>query len=416
MTPAIYAIATMDTKGFELDYLAQTARADGCPVVTVDVGTRDSPQVAPGISRETVAACHPGGTQAVLGLADRGTAITAMSQALTTFLSRQHSLGALSGAVGLGGSGGTALIAPALRALPIGVPKMLVSTVASGNTAAYVGHSDLVLMPSVVDVAGLNVVSRRILGNAAHALAGMASHPLTSASRRPTVGLTMFGVTSPCVTAVRRRLEDEGFECLVFHATGTGGQTMEQLVADGLIGAVIDITTTEVADEIVGGIFPAGPRRFEAILAAGIPYVMSLGALDMVNFAAYDTVPERFRGRRLHVHNAQITLMCTDVEENRLCARWIAGKINRSHAALTLVIPERSTSLLSAAGQPFHDREADAALIDELVRTVAATPSRRIVRCDLDLNDPAFADALIDAFHAVLPAGQANRTSSGPMP
>jgi uncharacterized protein (UPF0261 family) len=226
----------------------------------------------------------------------------------------------------------------------------------------------------------------------------------------------MFGVTSPCVTAVRRRLEDEGFECLVFHATGTGGQTMEQLVADGLIGAVIDITTTEVADEIVGGIFPAGPRRFEAILAAGIPYVMSLGALDMVNFAAYDTVPERFRGRRLHVHNAQITLMRTDVEENRLCARWIAGKINRSHAALTLVIPERSTSLLSAAGQPFHDREADAALIDELVRTVAATPSRRIVRCDLDLNDPAFADALIDAFHAVLPAGQANRTSSGPMP
>jgi uncharacterized protein (UPF0261 family) len=281
------------------------------------------------------------------------------------------------------------------------VPKLLVSTVASGNTAPYVGNSDLVMMPAVVDVAGLNRVSRRVLGNAAHAIAAMAGQAVQAVSGKPTVGLTMFGVTTPCVNRVRTQLEAAGYECLVFHATGTGGQTMEQLVADGLIGAVIDITTTEVADEVVGGIFPAGPRRFEAIISAGIPYVMSLGALDMVNFGARATVPERFAGRRLHVHNPQITLMRTTPDENRACARWMAAKINRSTAPLTLLMPERSTSLLSAAGQPFHDPAADRALLDELERLVLPAPTRRLVRLPLDLNDPAFADALVAAFTAL---------------
>lgn len=416
MPAAIHCIATMDSKGHELAFLAAAARAAGAAVVTVDVGTKDAPQVAPDITREVVADCHPGGRAAVLGLTDRGAAIAAMAEALTHFLRRRHVAGAVAGAVGLGGTGGTALIAPALRALPIGVPKLLVSTVASGNTAAYVGHSDLVLMPAVVDVAGLNRVSRRVLANAAHAVAGMTRSAPAPEAGKPTVGLTMFGVTTPCVTAVRQRLEAEGYECLVFHATGTGGQTMEQLVADGLIGAVLDITTTEVADEVVGGIFRAGPRRFDAIAERGVPCVMSLGALDMVNFGARDSVPPQFADRRLHVHNPQITLMRTTPEENRACARWMAAKLNRTTAPFALLMPERSTSLLSAAGQPFHDPAADAALIDELERTVQATPQRRLARLPHDLNDPAFADALIAAFHEVVAAAGPHRHAAGRTP
>jgi uncharacterized protein (UPF0261 family) len=416
MPPVIHAIATMDSKGVELDFLARTARAAGASVVTVDVGTKDAPQLAPDISRETVADCHPGGRAAVLGCSDRGAAISAMGEALTVFMRRRQEAGLVSGAVGLGGTGGTALIAPALRALPIGVPKLLVSTVASGNTAPYVGTSDLVLMPAVVDVAGLNRVSRRVLGNAAHAISGMVGQAVQAASGKPTVGLTMFGVTTPCVNRVRAQLEEAGYECLVFHATGTGGATMEQLVADGLIGAVIDITTTEVADEVVGGIFPAGPRRFEAIFSAGIPYVMSLGALDMVNFGARATVPERFAGRRLHVHNPQITLMRTTPDENRACARWMAAKINRSTAPVTLLMPERSTSALSAAGAPFHDPAADRALFDELERLVVPTPTRRLVRLPLDLNDPAFADALVAAFTAVAASSNTLHFGTGRQP
>ena len=215
------------------------------------------------------------------------------------------------GVIGIGGSGGTALITVAMRALPIGLPKLMVSTVASGNTAAYVGFSDITMMPSVVDIAGINAISRRVLGNAAAAMAGMVQTRLPFVDEKPTLGMTMFGVTTPCVTAVRESLESRGFDCLVFHATGTGGQAMEKLVEAGLIQGVLDITTTEVADEVVGGILPCGPHRFEAILNAKVPFVLSLGALDMVNFGARDTVPERFRGRLLHVHNAQVTLMRT---------------------------------------------------------------------------------------------------------
>jgi uncharacterized protein (UPF0261 family) len=398
VTPSLYAIATMDSKGRELAHLADCARAAGVAVTLVDVGTKDPAQVAPDITRDTVAACHPRGRDAVLGSNDRGTAVAAMSEALVAFLRRQHAAGAISGAVGLGGTGGTALIAPALRALPIGMPKLLVSTVASGNTAPYVGASDLILMPAVVDVAGLNQVSRRILANAAHAIAGMVGRAAPAYAGKPTLGLTMFGVTTPCVTAVREQLERAGFDCLVFHATGTGGQAMEQLVADGLIGGVLDITTTEVADEIAGGIFPAGPARFDAILARGIPYVLSLGALDMVNFGARDSVPARYRERKLHAHNQQITLMRTTPEENRACARWIAAKLNRSTSPLTVLVPERGVSLLDAPGQPFHDPVADAALFDELERVLVQTPTRRLVRLPLAINDPAFAAALVAAF------------------
>jgi uncharacterized protein (UPF0261 family) len=400
MPSAVYAVATMDTKGHELAYVAQCLRAAGIAAATVDVGTKDPPQVAPDISRERVAATRPD----ALGQTDRAAAVTAMSMALVDFLQTEHAAGKVSGVIGLGGSGGTALIAPALRSLPIGLPKLLVSTVASGNTAPYVGCCDVMLLPSVVDVAGLNRVSRRVLANAAHAMAGMVAHPAPPTGEKPTLGMTMFGVTTPCVTAVRQQLEAEGYDCLVFHATGTGGQAMEKLVASGLIGGVLDITTTEVADEVVGGVMRAGPERFDVILERGIPYVMSLGALDMVNFGARDTVPPQFQNRKLHVHNAQVTLMRTTPEQNRLCACWIANKINRSQAPLVLLIPERGVSLLDAPGQPFYDPEADRALFEELETRVVRTPTRRIQRVPRHINDPEFASALLAAFWELRPA------------
>jgi uncharacterized protein (UPF0261 family) len=399
MPGAVYAVATMDTKGHELAFVAERVRAAGVPAVTVDVGVKDAPTAPPDVPRDRVAACHPRGAGAVLGHADRGQAVTAMGEALVEFLTREHAAGKVAGVIGLGGSGGTALIAPALRALPIGLPKLLVSTVASGQTAQYVGCCDIALMPSVVDVAGLNSVSRQVLANAAHAIAGMAGREAAGGSDRRAVGLTMFGVTTPCVTAVREMLEAKGYDVLTFHATGTGGQAMEKLVESGLITGVLDITTTEVADEVVGGVFPAGPARFDAILARGVPYVLSLGALDMVNFGPRDTVPPQFRDRKLHVHNAQVTLMRTTPDENRQFARWIAAKLNRSTAPLVLLIPEKGVSAIDAPGQPFHDPDADRALFDELEAAIEQTPARQVRRLPLHVNDPEFARALVGAFY-----------------
>lgn len=411
----VYAIATMDTKGTELAFVAQNLVGAGVPAVTVDVGTRAQPAVPADIDREQVAACHPDGARAVLDQTDRGRAVGAMGVALEAFLLREHAAARVAGVIGLGGTGGTALISPAMRALPIGLPKVMVSTVAGGNVAAYVGSSDLVMFPSIVDVAGLNSVSRQILANAAHAVAGMVSRKVSSAGDRPAIGMTMFGVTTRCVDAVRVALEAAGMDCLVFHATGTGGRTMEKLVEAGLIRGVLDITTTEVADEVVGGVFPAGPDRFDTILAAGIPYVMSVGALDMVNFGARDTVPEKFRNRRLHVHNPQVTLMRTTEEENRQFARWIAGKLNRSNAPFTLLIPERGVSALDAPGQPFHDPAATQALFDELESSVQQTPTKVIRRLPLHINDPSFAEALVKAFQDLWQIEQTkSRTARGP--
>jgi uncharacterized protein (UPF0261 family) len=406
MTPSVYAIATMDTKGHELAFVAGRLRAAGIAVVTVDVGTKESPVVRADIDRSTVAGCHPieGTCEASLSHSDRGSAITAMSQALECYLHREHQSGRVRGVIGIGGSGGTAIITQAMRALPVGVPKIMVSTLASGNTAAYVGLSDITMMPSVVDIAGLNAVSRRVLGNAAGAMAGMVEHQVPPTGDKPTMAMTMFGVTTTCVTAARLELEARGFDCLVFHATGTGGQAMEKLVEARLIQGVIDITTTEVADQVVGGILPCGTDRFDAILEARIPYVISLGALDMVNFGAIETVPQRFRDRRLHVHNAHVTLMRTTPDENRACARWIAAKLNRLSSPFQILIPENGVSALDAPGQPFHDPRADAALFDELEATVLTGRERVIRRLPLHINDPEFARELVEAFLARYPA------------
>jgi uncharacterized protein (UPF0261 family) len=390
----------MDTKGHELAYVAERLRALGIAVSTVDVGTKEPPVVAPDVTRDMVANCHPttaGRTVALAG-PDRGEAITAMGEALTNFILREYQAGRVAGVIGIGGSGNTALITCAMRALPIGLPKVMVSTIASGNVAPYVGTSDIFMMYPVVDIAGLNAVSRRVLGNAAHALAGMSEHPIPASGEKRTVAMTMFGVTTPCVTAVREALEAQGFDGLVFHATGTGGRAMEKLVDAGLVRGVLDITTTEVADEIVGGILPAGPHRFDAILRAKIPYVLSLGALDMVNFGAIESVPERFRHRKLHVHNAQVTLMRTTTEENRRFARWIAAKLSRAEAPFTLLIPEGGVSALDTYGQPFFDPEADAALFEELESAIEPGPGRTIRRVPFNINDPAFAWALIESY------------------
>jgi uncharacterized protein (UPF0261 family) len=411
MTPSVYAVATMDTKGIELAFIADRLRALGVRVKTVDVGTMSPPSALPEIDRAAVARHHPDAhtRQAMAQATDRGQAIGAMSAALEHFLADQHRRGDVAGVIGIGGSGGTALITPAMRALPIGLPKLMVSTVASGNTAPYVGASDITMMYSVVDVAGLNSVSRRILGNAAHAMAGMVRHAVPDETERATLGLTMFGVTTPCVTEVRRALEDQGYDCLVFHATGTGGAAMERLVQAGLIRGVLDLTTTEVADFLVGGVFPCGADRFERILEAEVPYVVSLGALDMVNFGAMPTVPEAFRQRRLHVHNAQVTLMRTTPPENREFARWIAAKLNRSVAPVVVLIPEKGVSALDAEGQPFHDPEADEALFLELETALQQTDRRRIVRVPSHLNEPEFARHVVRCFRELVQGGGPRR-------
>lgn len=399
--PAVYCLATMDTKGEEIAFVAERLRAAGVAVRTVDLGTAAPPSVQPDVARDRVLA------GATLPRGDRGQAVTAMSAALVRFLTAEHAAGRVLGAIGLGGSGGTALIAPALRALPIGLPKLVVSTVASGDTAPYIGTSDLLLVPSVVDVAGLNRVSRRVLANAAHALAGMVRNTIPAAGDRPCVGLTMFGVTTPCVTAVRTALEAAGFDGLVFHATGTGGRAMESLVRAGLITGVLDLTTTEVADRVAGGIWPCHDDRFAAALEARVPHVLSLGACDMVNFGARDTVPERFRARRLHVHNAQVTLMRTTPEENRAIARFIAERLNRATAPWTLLIPEGGVSMLDAPGQPFHDPEADAALFTELEARLVPASGRQVRRLPLHINDPAFAAAAVASFLSLTGAAHA---------
>lgn len=398
---SVYAVATMDTKGQEAAFVARCIAAAGARAVTVDVSTASVPQVSPDIDRQRVASCHAQGATAVLGLTDRGAAVTAMSQALVSFLVSEHQAGRVAGVIGLGGTGGTALITPALRALPIGLPKLMVSTVASGDTSRYVGGCDITMMHSVVDVAGINRISRQVLANAAHAIAGMVTHRPPSTDERPTIGMTMFGVTTPCVNAVRNTLESRGYDCLVFHATGAGGRAMEHLVASGLINAVLDITTTEVADEVVGGVFPAGPERFDAILKARMPYVLSLGALDMVNFGARDTVPPHFAARKLHVHNANVTLMRTTPQENRQFAQWITRKLNQSTAPLIMLVPERGVSTIDAPGQPFFDPEADAALFDELNANWKHAPGRVLRRLPMHINDPAFAEALVAALGEV---------------
>ena len=398
-----YVCGTLDTKGPELHYLADCLRRANLSVSVVDVSTAatgSSAQRAADVPAAEVAGYHPEGASAVLGVADRGGAIAAMSIALAHYIGTRTDLG---GIIGAGGSGGTALLAPAMRALAVGVPKLLVSTVAAGNIAAYVGGSDLCMMPAVADLQGLNRISRRVLGNAAHALAGMMQNALPAApAEKPALGLTMFGVTTPCVQQVSALLADR-YDCIVFHATGSGGRSMEKLVESRLVAGVLDITTTEVADLLMGGVFPADETRFEAVIRTRIPCVLSCGALDMVNFGPMATVPERYRSRRLYVHNPQVTLMRTTPEENVLMAKWIAERVNRMEGKTRFLIPEGGVSAIDVPGQPFHDPAADRALFDTFATHIRVSDNRRLLRLPHAINDPAFAQALVGAFHEISP-------------
>ena len=393
---AAYVAGTFDTKGRELFFLRQCLERLGLRVVTVDLATSGKPSPASVHPRE-VARHHPQGEGAVFS-GDRGGAVSAMALAFENFIRTRRDLG---GIISAGGSGGTTLATTAMRALPIGVPKVMVSTMASGDTRPYVGPSDICMMYSVTDVQGINRISEKVLANAAHALAGMIAHPLPAeSSAKPALGLTMFGVTTPCVQAVTKLLADD-YDCLVFHATGVGGQSMEKLADSGLLAGVIDVSTTEIADEIVGATLSAGPTRLDVFARHAVPYVGSVGALDMANFGAWDTVPERFKGRRLYRHNPNVTLMRTTVDENRAIGEFLANKLNAMRGPVRFLIPEGGVSAIDKPGQPFHDPEADRVLFDTIAKAFRAGPDRKLVRLPLHLNDDAFAEALVAAWREI---------------
>jgi uncharacterized protein (UPF0261 family)/ABC-type branched-subunit amino acid transport system ATPase component len=401
---AAYVVGTFDTKGRELFFLRQCLDRLGLRVVTVDLSTSGTTSTASVHPRE-VARHHPQGEAAVFGT-DRGEATAAMAIAFEAFVRTRRDLG---GIISAGGSGGTSMASQGMRALPIGCPKVMVSTMASGDTRPYVGPSDICMMYSVTDVQGINRISEKVLANAAHALAGMIAHPAPASDlTKPALGLTMFGVTTPCVQAVTKRLEGE-YDCLVFHATGVGGQSMEKLADSGLLAGAIDVSTTEIADEIAGGTLSAGPTRLDVFARHALPYVGSCGALDMVNFGAWDTVPERFRDRRLYRHNPTVTLMRTTVDENRAIGAFIAAKLNAMRGPVRFLIPEGGVSAIDRPDQPFHDPQADRALFAAIEQGFRGGADRQLRRLPLHINDEAFAEALVAAWREIARPAAARR-------
>jgi uncharacterized protein (UPF0261 family) len=396
----VVLLGTLDTKGEEYDFLRLRVRKEGVDALLVDTGVLGVPLAEPDISREEVAEAAGADAQELAKAGDRGAAVEAMARGAAEIVKELHAQGRLDAVLALGGSGGTAIATHAMRELPVGVPKLMVSTMASGDTRPYVGAVDVTLMYSVVDIAGLNPISERILGNAAAAAAGMAKVERRQAEpEKSLVGATMFGVTTPSVTEARKRLEELGYEVLVFHATGTGGQAMEALIRSGFITASLDVTTTELADELVGGVLSAGPERLEAAGELAIPQVVSLGALDMVNFGPFETVPPQFRDRVLYKHNPTVTLMRTTPEECAELGRVIAEKLNQAQGPLTLFVPLKGVSLIATEGQVFHDPAADEALFGALRDHL--DPDVDLQELDLDVNDPEFARAMADRLDAL---------------
>jgi uncharacterized protein (UPF0261 family) len=391
----ILIAGTLDTKGDELRYMRDLIRAAGLPVRMVDLSTSGKHSGAE-IPAHQIAAFHPRGSAGVF-TGDRGQSVAGMTLAFQRWMSRQEGVAGLLSAAG---SGGTAIVAPAMRALPVGVPKLIVSTVASGEVSKYVGPADIMMMHSVADVQGLNAITDEVLSNAAQAMVGMVrarkAAPVRAAGK-PAIGLTMFGVTTPAVTQIAAALQDD-WDCLVFHATGIGGQSMEKLIDGGKIAGVIDITTTEVCDLLMGGVFPATEDRFGAVIRSRMPYIGSVGALDMVNFGPPETVPERYRGRTFYEHNPQVTLMRTTAEECTRMGRWIGGRLNEMEGPVRFFLPEGGVSALDAAGKPFDDPKARHALFTALEDTVRQTAQRQLIRMPQNINDPAFAAAVVAAF------------------
>jgi len=394
----IAVLGTLDTKGEEHAFVARAIRARGHEALLIDVGTGAPPTETPDIPREAVALAGGIDLPTLVARQDRGECVLAMTRAAPVFLAKLVADQRIDGVISLGGGGGTAIGTAAMRALPLGFPKLMVSTLASGQTAPYVGTSDIVMMPSIADVAGLNRLSRLILSRAAGAICGMVEATVDSESSRPLVVASMFGNTTACVTEAKRILDEAGYEVLVFAATGAGGRSMEAIIASGLASGVLDLTTTEWADELVGGVLTAGPTRLDAAAAAGVPAVIAPGCLDMVNFGEPASVPAKFADRTFYHHNPQVTLMRTTPAECAELGRIVAEKVNQYTAPCAVMIPARAISIISAAGQPFHDPSADAALFDSL----RAHSHQPVETFDLEINDPAFARACAEKLIALM--------------
>ncbi len=391
----VVLVGTLDTKGDEYGYLRDRLRQHGVDTLLVDVGTVGSPRTEPDITRSEVGEIAGIDVDELIRSGDRGRAVSAMADAAAAVIRRLYDEGRCHGVLAAGGSGNTAIATHAMQALPVGVPKLMVSTVAAGDTRDYIGGSDIALMASVTDVSGINSISGRILANAAAAMAGMVSAPTVELpEQRPLIAATMFGVTTPAVTTAREALEERGYEVLVFHATGTGGTAMEALIDSGFMTGVLDITTTELADRLVGGVLAAGPDRLEVAGRHGIPQVVSLGALDMVNFGARDTVPPQFEDRNLYVHNPSVTLMRTTAEECAELGRIIAGKLSGAQGPVALFIPLKGVSAIDAEGGPFLDPDADQALFEALRENL--TDKVELIELEHNVNDPEFARAMVD--------------------
>ncbi len=402
---AVVLIGTLDTKGTEFQFVRDLIQQAGIPTLVIDAGVTQPPAFPPDITREEVFRAAGTSLGAVVKAGDRGQAIEAAARGAAKLVSDLHTQGKVDGVLGLGGSAGTTIGTAAMRALPFGVPKLMVSTLASGQVKQYVGVRDILMMYSVVDISGINRISRTVLSNAANAMIGMVREQGSEVRSqgsgvrgqiedRPLVTATMFGVTTPCVEAARKIIEQSGYEVLVFHATGAGGMTMESFITDGLIEGVLDLTTTELADELVGGILTAGPDRLTAAGLRGVPQVISVGALDMVNFGPRDTVPDKFKDRRFYQHNPTVTLMRTTPEENDKLGKEIAHKASAAKGPTAILLPLRGVSAIDAEGKPFWWPEADRALFESI--RLWRSPHVELIELDLHINDPAFAQAATD--------------------
>ncbi|MFD0914857.1 ABC transporter permease [Pseudahrensia aquimaris] len=394
----VLIVGTLDTKGAELRFIRDLVKAQGLNVQLVDLSTSGKPSGAD-VPPHSIAAFHPRGTSGVF-TGDRGTAVSGMTQAFERWMAAQNNV---AGIISAGGSGGTALATPAMRVLPVGVPKVMISTVASGNVEQYVGPSDILMLHSVADVQGINSITRQVLTNGAQAIAGMVKARMSAANDvvdKPAIGLTMFGVTTPCVQQITAAL-DEDYDCLVFHATGTGGRSMEKLLDSGMLAGVLDLTTTEVCDMMFGGVFAANEDRFGASIRAGLPYIGACGALDMVNFGARDTVPAKYADRLFYEHNPQVTLMRTTPEENTAMGRWIGERLNEMTGPVRFFLPEGGVSALDAQGQPFDDPSARKALFAALEETVRQTSNRQLIRVPHNINDAEFTEKVITTFRGL---------------
>jgi uncharacterized protein (UPF0261 family) len=411
---SVLLIGTLDTKGAEIAFVRDKLLSAGIPVLVADTGILGPPQCEPDISREAVFSAAGANVEAVKSAGDRGKAVSLAADGVAKVASELHRQGRLTGVMGLGGSAGTTIGTAAMRALPVGVPKLMVSTLASGQVQPYVGTRDVMMLYSVVDISGLNRISRAVLDNAAAAMIGMASvsrESKTSAPDKPIVTATMFGVTTPCVEAARKILEAAGYEVLVFHATGSGGRTMEGLIRDGLIAGVLDITTTELADELADGVLSAGPDRLTAAALKGVPQVISVGALDMVNFGPPETVPQRYKDRRFYQHNPTVTLMRTTPEEMDRLGQEIAQKASAASGPTAVLLPLRGVSAIDAESKPFWWPEADAALFQSVRNWIA--PGPELVELDRHINDPAFAEACAEKLLKLMEGGDGMKTERG---